>query len=371
MVAHGLIAHEWIERLGGAERVLDSFASLYPHADIFTLWNDHAGRYPTNRVRESALARTPLRGRKAASLPLMPMIWRRLPNREYDWLLVSSHLFAHHARLRGLPDTRKFVYTHSPARYLWAPECDDRGRSLAVRTVAPVFRAIDARRADGHVNLAANSAYVRERIARSWGVDSTVIHPPVDVDGIQAVDDWSTQLDDADAAVLAGIPGDYVLGASRLVRYKRLDTVIRVAHDAGIPSVIAGAGPDLPRLRDIAESLGSATTFVTAPSTPLLRALMQRATVYVLPGVEDFGITPVEAMATGTPVIVNRRGGAAETIAAGVSGIAIPDFEDHRAFRSALEAVQSFDRAVVRAGARRFRTEEFERGIRTWMTRHR
>ena len=94
----GLIAHEWIEEVGGAERVLDSFVDMYPEADVYCLWNEAPQRYAQGKVLESPLARTPLRGRKALSLPLMPFVWRDMPRGEYDWMLVSSHLFAHHAR---------------------------------------------------------------------------------------------------------------------------------------------------------------------------------------------------------------------------------------------------------------------------------
>ncbi|WNY33457.1 hypothetical protein Q9Q99_15595 [Curtobacterium flaccumfaciens] len=117
------------EAVGGAERVLDAMADEYPDADLFGLWNDAPGRYPGRRVIESALAPTPLRGRKALAVPFLPALWshglRDLGL--YDWALVSSHLFAHQARVPGVDPERQFTYVHTPARYLWNPELDARG----------------------------------------------------------------------------------------------------------------------------------------------------------------------------------------------------------------------------------------------------
>lgn len=97
----GVLVHEWIERSGGAEKVLDEFVNCYPDADLYCLWNDAPERYSTTDVNESALAATPLRRSKALALPAMPFTWRGLANRDYDFALISSHLFAHHATFRG------------------------------------------------------------------------------------------------------------------------------------------------------------------------------------------------------------------------------------------------------------------------------
>ena len=111
----GVIVHEWIEKTGGAEKVLDAMIGCFPDADIRVLWNDAQDRYPGRRVGESWLSRTPLRRSKALALPLMPLTWRNLSaSKAYEWMLVSSHLFAHHAKFLGTNrDIPKLVYALS------------------------------------------------------------------------------------------------------------------------------------------------------------------------------------------------------------------------------------------------------------------
>ena len=161
----GVLVHEWIERSGGAEKVLDEFVNCYPDADLYCLWNDAPGRYSTTDVNESVLAATPLRRSKALSLPVMPFTWRGLENRGYDFALISSHVFAHHATFREQSARfRKFVYVHTPARYVWNPELDERGNSPLARLGSPILRKIDRKRASEGASFAANSVFVSRRV---------------------------------------------------------------------------------------------------------------------------------------------------------------------------------------------------------------
>ena len=361
----GLIAHEWIEQVGGAERVLDEFIKAYPEADMFCLWNDAPHRYQQTTVLESVLARSPLRGKKALALPMMPSVWNNVPG-DYDWMLISSHLFAHHARVGGVPAERTYVYVHTPARYLWSPDLDARGQSLAVRAVAPIFRAVDKRRAQSHVNVSANSRFVRQRIQEAWGIDATVIHPPVQVAQLQSVDDWADKLNPREREWLERLPENFILGASRFVRYKRLDYAIDAARVAGLPVVIAGSGPDEASLRAHAERTNVESYFAIRPSNELLAALLQRATVYVFPSVEDFGIMPVEAMALGTPVVVNSVGGASESVVDGVTGVTLESF-DGPSLRAAIEKASAIDAEAAMERAREFDAPHFQDSIRSWM----
>lgn len=363
----GLLVHEWIEAVGGAERVLDAMADEYPDADLFGLWNDAPGRYPGRRVIESAVARTPLRGRKALAVPVLPALWshglRHLG--PYDWALVSSHLFAHQARVPGVDPEQQFTYVHTPARYLWNPELDARGSSTAVRLAGPFLRAVDRRRASGLRNVAANSRFVQQRIRDSWGVDAVVIHPPVGVERLTAVDDWASALDDCERTLLESLPEGFVLGASRFVPYKRLDVVIDAGRASGRPVVLAGDGPDLERLQDLAEASGADVRVVVRPSDALLAAMLQRAAVYVFPPVEDFGIMPVEAMALGTPVVVNTIGGACDSVEPGRSGIVVDDFAD-ATLRSAVDQAVELVAADCRERAEAFSTARFQREVAAW-----
>jgi len=342
----GLLLHEWIEKTGGAERVLDAMARAFPDAALQCLWDDAPQRFPGRTVHETWLARTPLRRHKALALPFMPPTWRA-PRGDggNEWMLISSHLFAHHARPRD-PNTPKYVYAHTPARYIWNPELDARGDSAAVRAVAPLFRRLDRLRAQEATAIASNSAFVRERIARAWERDATVIHPPVAVDRILSNEDWRTAVtDEAERRMLDQLPPVFVLGASRFIPYKGLDLVIRAAMRAGLPAVIAGSGPDEARLRATAVSAGVPVTFAISPSDALLYALMQRASAFVFPAVEDFGIAPVEAQATGTPVVTGPVGGQLETFTDGVSGVvaASTDPSDLATAISAAIALPAFD----------------------------
>lgn len=362
----GIIVHEWLECFGGAENVVDRFAALYPAAPIQALWNDAPGRFDPARVHETWLARTPLRRRKALALPFQPQTWRHLGAQDADWIVCSSHLFAHHARFAGAArDAPKHVYVHTPARYIWNPELDERGSSPVVRAAAPTLRAIDRRRAEEAASMMANSVAVRDRIREHWGVDAGVIHPPVDVAALQT----PMPLSPTESAVLAAIPSEYLLGASRFVPYKRLDAVIQAGAAASLPVVLAGGGPERDALEALARSRGVRLVLVDTPSRALLSELYRRSLAYVFPAVEDFGIMPVEAMATGTPVIGRTTGGVAETVQDGVSGVLLDDIAAFGAsdFRVALDRAAALDRSAVAHSALRFDTAEFDRSVREWL----
>ena len=362
----GVIVHEWLESHGGAEKVMEEMAETFPDAPVFALWDDAPGRFPQGRVTESWLARTPLRRHKSLALSAMPLAWRHLGNSEADWILCSSHLFAHHARFAGpARSAPKLVYAYTPARYIWNPELDARGSGSIVKAVSPAFRAIDRQRAQEPRAIAAISEFVRRRIERAWLRESTVIYPPVDV--ALFADARLDGLTDVEREFLdREIPEEFILGASRFIPYKRLDLVIKTGKVLGVPTVIAGSGPEEQSLRAYAQTHGRDVTFVIQPSLPLLRELFRRARVFVFPPVEDFGIVPVEAMATGTPVIACDIGGAAETIVDGSTGALVRSFEPdeiHDAYRRATEA----DPAACQARALAFDKSVFRGRLATWV----
>lgn len=362
----GLIVNEWIEQAGGAERVLDRLVKLFPDADILCLWNDAHDRFPDRDVQESWLARTPLRRHKAAALPLMPPTWR-MPRRQHDWALVSSHAFAHQVRL-ARPDVPKYVYAHTPARYLWAPELDARGDSIAVRLAGPPLRRIDRRLASEATSIAANSRFVADRIERSWDRAAEVIHPPVNVEGIRSRE-WEAQLTDAERDLLAALPESFVLGVSRFIRYKRLDVVMRAGEILDLPVVVAGFGPLEERLRALAAELSVPVQILVRPSDALVYALMSRATLFVFPPVEDFGIVAVEAMASGTPVLANRVGGSSESVADGIGG-ALFDPRSAGELRAAADVARTLDSDSIAAWSARFDATEFDRAMSSWVSPH-
>lgn len=361
----GVLVHEWLSKRGGSENVVVELARMYPDAPISALWDDAPDRFEVGRVRETWLAKTPLRHHKAAAVPFMPTTWRHLGYSDAEWILSSSHLFAHHARFSGpARHAKKFVYAHTPARYIWTPELDMRGDGAIARAASRPLQKLDRMRAQEIYSVAANSAFVGERVKRVWGRDATVIYPPVSVARFSA--DSSSSLTPAEERFLESLPEGFILGASRFVSYKRLDVAIEAGAAADLPVVIAGDGPDEERLRKIADEHPGRVTFVTQPSSALLNQLYRRALVFVFPPIEDFGIMPVEAMAAGTPVIANRVGGAAETVVDGVTGALLDSF-DNASLRKAVETASSASAIDCVARAWEFDVTVFEQRISAWL----
>jgi glycosyltransferase involved in cell wall biosynthesis len=364
----GLIVHEWLASSGGSEKVVEEMALAMPDSEIRCLWAESTTNHLAAPVQESWLAKTPLRGRKALAMPFMSPTWTRMrADKKYDWMLVSSHLFAHHARLRNQPQIPKFSYIHTPARYIWTPEMDPRGNGRLARAVAPYLRRQDLAASPFSGELAANSNFIRDRIRECWNRDASVLYPPVQVRAIAGMGDWSEQLTPAESRIFHSLPSTFVLGASRLVAYKRLDQVIEFGAASSVPVVIAGSGPESARLKELADRTETSVTFVGKVSDAMLYALYQRATALIFPAIEDFGIMPVEAMAVGTPVIGPITGGVAETVVDGVSGQRVSDFKDHREMESALRHVESLSTQACSEYAMKFDARVFREGLGTWM----
>ncbi len=208
-----------------------------------------------------------------------------------------------------------------------SPSSTARGSSAALAAARSILKRVDRAAAAHAGDLAANSEFVRRRILRSWGRDARVIHPPVKAREIIEGGDWAETLTGEEQAVLEALPErGYLMAASRLVPYKRHDAVIRMGDRLGVPVVVAGTGPERDSLQALAASASVPVHMLGFVSDALMRALFQRALAFVFPPVEDFGIIPVEAMAAGCPVIVNRVGGAAESVIDGVTGFTVdPD----------------------------------------------
>lgn len=351
-ISRGLIVHEWVERWGGAERVLDAMMDAFPEVGVRVLWND-TPMLDGSSFTESWIARTALRNHKVLALPAMIPTWRMPTPGSPEWMLVSSHLFAHHVKARG--GTRKYVYAHTPARYIWEPERDHRGNAAWVRAASALLKPIDRRRAAEATSIAVNSRFTGERVARAWDQPSRVIYPPVDTQTLMATDDWSPFLSDDERRQLDALPETFLLGASRMVAYKRLDRVIEIGAHAKVPVVIAGTGPSHDELRAVAAASSAEVTFIVAPSDAMLFALYARALAYVFPAVEDFGIMPVEAMACGTPIIANSVGGVPETVEI-VGGGVTCEIEETNDWDELIHQATSLD-----AGAFRQRTQVFSR----------
>lgn len=362
--ANTLLSHEWLAPRGGSENVFEQLIQAMPGASLMCLWNDAPERFGTD-VNESWMAKTPLRRSKAAALPFMPLAWRSVDLSAFERVISSSHAFGHHlaahAAAVGL-DARAYVYT--PARYVWTPDLDRRGHGWVRRTAAYPLKRRDRRLATNQVSYATISEFVRSRIQYAWGLDAEVIYPPVNVEGIQSTPEWSSRLQGKELAIFEQLPDQFVLGASRLVEYKRLDLAMQAGAALDIPVVIAGDGPLNAKLRAYAQTLPVPVSFLGAVSTPLLYALYQRAALYVFMAVEDFGIMPIEAMAAGTPVLVNTRGGAAETVAM-IGGGACASLDDESLTAAAGRAID-IDMTTALSRCMSFSVGNFQRQIQAW-----
>ena len=364
----GLIVHEWFAQHGGSENVVETMAQTFPDAEIACLWNDSPDRFDGRAVTESWLAKTPLRRSKATALPFMPATWAMTDVSASDFLLVSSHLFAHHVGGRMVTGgPRKHVYVHTPARYIWAPHLDRRGDALLARALAPLLKKIDAARAAQGATFAANSEFVRERIAQAWDQDSVVIPPPVRVNRIQSTTSWRDHLTIEDEAIIASLPQGFILAASRFTPYKRLDAAITAGEAADIPVVIAGSGPQRDELNALAAMASVPVYVVESPSNELLYALYQAAEVFVFLAVEDFGIMPVEAMSLGTPTLVTGVGGASESVNKLHGGTVIDSLSRDSLARGLSDAMSmNMDHAKAHA-MDEFGEETFSRRLKLWM----
>ena len=352
------IAHEWLEQRAGSEKTFEALAECFPAADLYALTVNRSNGFDLDHrlVRATFLDRVgALRDHRALSLPLMPLAWRFASSRQYDVVITSSH-----ACVKGFWPARSALhlcYCYTPMRYAWLPQLDNRRlRGPLTRGALATLRSWDRHSADWVDSFAAISAAVRDRIRRFYGRSARVIHPPVDVDFF--------------TPSRSGERSDFVLAVSRFIPYKRMDLAIEAASEAQVDLVIAGSGPEEARLRKLAaERHPHRVRFHTDPESRVLRDLYRRARAVVYPAHEDFGIVPVEAQACGTPVVALGKGGTAETVVHGETGVLVA-VQDARSMaqgiRDVLRADISAQRCVV--NAQRFSRARFTRRIHDWFT---
>lgn len=349
------IVHEWIASRAGSEQVFEELARLWPQADLYALTRDPdvAMDFGGRHVRTTMLDVPTLRNRRNVTLPLMPLAWRALRGGGYDVTISSHHAFAASNSLarHGV----RLAYVHSPARYVWSPDIDQRGAHWALAPARRALRTFDlgvARRLDG---VSANSTEVAKRIARFWKRDARVIHPPVDTEYFGAEHEATLEL-----------PERFVVGFGRWIPYKNHEMVLRVADMLGVPAVLAGSGPLEADLRRVAADCSVPVIFVRSPSRPVVRELLARAQVLLFPTHEDFGMIPVEAMAAGTPVVAMARGGAQETVLDGVSGRLVGE-QRVAAYAEAVREAADCRPADCRQQAARFGRSRFAAEVTGWV----
>ena len=346
------IVHYWLLNRRGGEKVVDALCRLFPDADIFTLFCDPETLSPELRRHKIVTSfLNPLRRVYRSLLPLMPMALESFDLRGYDLVISSESGPAKGVILSS--STRHICYCHTPMRYLWDlypayrnEWTRSKWKRAAMTPIANYLRLWDFASAARVDDFIANSQNVRTRIWKTYRREAGVIYPPVDVESFH----WEPS-------------EDYFLTVSELVPYKRLDYLVRLFSRTGCRLRIAGAGPEYRKLRGLA---AANVEFLGRVSDAELRTLYARCRAFILPGEEDFGITPVEALASGKPVIALGRGGALETVPE-FGGI----FYDEPSEESLAAAIERFE--VLEPGVRatelqshagRFSEGEFMRAMK-------
>ncbi len=348
------IVHDWMVGLGGAERVVGSMLKLLPQANIYTsvYSPDKLQLFAGHKINTTFLQNWPLsRSKHQLFSALRPLAFESLDLSNYDLVLSSSS-----AESKGVitpTSTLHISYIHTPTRYYWSGYSDylaEPGFGVLnpiVRLLMPSLvrrlRKWDFAAAQRPDYLVANSNVVSARISEYYNRPSQTIRPPVDTDRFGH--DRENQ------------QGDYLLVVSRLVPYKRVDLAVKACNKLGLKLIIAGRGPELSRLKKLA---GSTVSFVESPSDSQITKLYLGARGFIFSAEEDFGITPVEAMSAGLPVICFGEAGATETVIDGTTGV----YHDKQTVASLVEAIgkfeaTKFDRGTIVKRAKMFSESRF------------
>jgi glycosyltransferase involved in cell wall biosynthesis len=298
------LVHYWLVRRRGGERVLEALAELFPQADIFTLIMDPkslGGTLPGRKIYTSFLQRLPgIHRHYQKLLPLVPLALESFNLQGYD-LVISSESGPAKGVITG-SRTCHICYCHTPMRYLWDMYFDYRDSAgggalgrLGFSVVSHYLRLWDHASASRVDHFVANSHNVAARIWKTYRRSAEVIYPPVEVDEFCAVDQ----------------PGEFYLFVGQLLPYKRADLAIEACNQLGRRLFVIGEGDELNRLQSIA---GPTVTILGWQSLEVIRDYYRRCRALLFPGEEDFGLTAVEAQASGRPVIAFGRGGALESV---------------------------------------------------------
>jgi glycosyltransferase involved in cell wall biosynthesis len=354
------IIHYWLVGMRGGEKVIEALCEMYPQADIFT--HVYVPELVSDPIRRHRIVPTFINSLPRAAkmyktyLPLMPLALEQLDLRGYD-LIISSES----GPAKGViapSDSIHVCYCHTPMRYIWNMYHDYRNNAgrLTQWMMPPLshyLRMWDVTSAARVDSFVANSATVARRIRRYYGADSVVIHPPVDTGAFSIA--APSEL------------GDYYLMAGELVSYKRADLAVRAFNEMKLKLIVIGGGEMLDEIRRLA---GPTVTVMGSQPFDTLKQHYARCRALIFPGEEDFGMVPVEAMASGRPVVAFGRGGATETVAEGLSGIFFAD-QSVEAISSAVKnlAKIEIDPQKIAAHANQFGRDQFFQKMRTHIDR--
>ncbi|KAA0774394.1 glycosyltransferase family 4 protein [Bacillus sp. AR2-1] len=359
------IVHDWLVTYAGAEKVLEQMLEVFPEADLFSLVDfldeKERGFIKNKEVSTTFVQKLPFAKKKYRNyLPLMPLAIEQLDLSKYDVILSSSHAVAKGV-LTG-PDQLHISYVHSPIRYAWDLQHQylkeanlEKGlKGLLTKSILHKIRNWDYRTANGVDYFIGNSRFIGRRIWKVYRRESEVIYPPVDIS----------------AFTLHEQKEDFYITASRMVPYKKIDLIVEAF--ANMPDkklIVIGDGPDFEKIKAKAKSN---VQLLGYQSFEVLKSHMQRAKAFVFAAEEDFGITPVEAQACGTPVITYGKGGATETVLDLNYEKPTGLFFKEQTVESIVEKVNEFEKSYdkftpsnCRENAIRFSPERFREEIRS------
>ena len=353
------LVHDWLTGMRGGEKALEVVCERFPDAELFTLVHIPGAVSPIierRRIWTSFIQRLPIAHKRYREyLPLFPTAIEQFSFDRFDRVLSLSHCVAKSVVVPG--GVPHLCYCFTPMRYAWdqfdayfGPERLGRFGSAVMRPVMRRLARWDRETADRVDRYVAISHYVAGRVARYYNRPAPVVYPPVDTEFFRPDETASER---------------FALVVSALVPYKRLELAIDACHRVGVPLKIVGNGPERATLERYAN--GRAEFLGRLPDEDV-RTLYRRAAVTLLPGEEDFGIVPLEAMACGRPVVALGRGGALETVLPGITGTLVDDLSVE-AFADAIDSVcrQSFDTGAIRTHAERFGRERFGDEIEAWV----
>jgi len=355
------LVHDYLVQYGGAERVLECFTEIYPQAHIYTIMYDKElmhGVFEDKKIHTSFLQNFPLARRRHRIFPLlMPSAIEQFDFSKYDVVLSDSSSYA-----KGIitgPNTLHICYMHTPMRYAW-DDCqkytDDFGLPSFIKKLVPFFmnyiRVWDWASVHRVDKFIANSNFVARRIAKYYRKESIVINPPVNVESFYIQEN-------------EGERGEYFLMVGRLITYKRHDIAIKAFNELGLPLKIIGRGPELKKLKKIANANIEFLGRVEDGDLPKYYA---NCRAFIFPQEEDFGIVAIEAMAAGRPLIAYRGGDVVEHMEDGKTGI----FIEKQTVEDVIDAVRkfektSFDGKYIQEKSMKFSKDIFKKKIKEYV----
>ena len=353
------IVCDWLVTYAGAERVIEQMLKVYPEADLFAVVDflpEGSRDFLMNKSVTTTFIQNLPKAKKyyRAYLPLMQIAIEQLDLSSYDLVISSSHCVAK-GILTG-PDQIHISYVHSPVRYAWDLQHQylrESGlthglKSKIARAILHYIRIWDTRTSNGVDYFISNSRFIAKRIWKCYRREATVVYPPVNIDIFQYCEEKE----------------DYYVTASRMVPYKKMDLIVEAFTQMPDKKlVVIGDGPDFEKIK---KKAGTNVTLLGFAPDNVMRDYMQHAKAFVFAAEEDFGITPVEAQACGTPVIAYGKGGSLETVRGlGVQEKPTGVFFEKQTVESLKSAVTRFEyeRSAISCRNCRYNAERFGEAI--------